>query len=207
MSARRTWRAVAARAASILLRYPDAEILTALPTLRAALAGLPPKVAGPLGDVAAQLATRAPDEVAAHYVDLFDFRRRCCLYLTYYTHGDTRLRGGALADFAAAYRRAGLVVADGELPDYLPAVLDLAAVDDAGWALLRANRVGLSLLADALAKDRSVYRRAVDAVLASLPRAGRRERAAAARAARTGPPTELVGLEPFTAAPGVEVRR
>jgi nitrate reductase delta subunit len=201
MTARSSWHAVAARAASLLLRYPDADVLAALPTLRAALAALPRDVAEPLAVVAAHRASRAPENLAAEYVELFDFRRRCCLHLTYYTDGDTRLRGEALARFAAVYRHAGLVVADGELPDYLPAVLDLAAIDDAGWSLLRGNRVGLNLLAAALAKEPSVYRHAADAVLLLLPPAGARELAAAAHLARTGPPREQVGLEPFD--PGV----
>ena len=37
----RPWRPVAARAASLLLRYPDDDVLAALPTLRAALDELP----------------------------------------------------------------------------------------------------------------------------------------------------------------------
>lgn len=191
------WRPVAARAASLLLRYPDADVEAALPTLRAALEELPVPVAEPLRTLADHRAHTDPGELAADYVELFDFRRRCCLHLTYYTAGDTRKRGEALVVFAAAYKAAGLEVLDGELPDYLPAVLDLAARHDSGWRLLRENRVGLDLLAQALAAQPSVYRYAIDAVLAMLPPAQPGDIAAAARLARTGPPVEQVGLEPF----------
>jgi nitrate reductase delta subunit len=34
--------------------------------------------------------------VAQHYVQTFDLRRRCALYLTYYRYGDTRKRGMAM---------------------------------------------------------------------------------------------------------------
>lgn len=190
-------RAVAARAASLLLRYPDAEVLAALPVVRAALDELPARVAGPLRLVAAHRAAGTATALAAEYVALFDFRRRCCLHLTYYTCGDTRKRGEALVAFAAAYREAGLTVADGELPDYLPAVLDLAAVHDTGWPLLRANRVGLDLLAEALTAEKSIYRHAADAVRALLPPPGAHDLAAALNLARSGPPREEVGLEPF----------
>ncbi len=190
-------RAIAARAASLLLRYPDAEVLAALPTLTAALDELPARLAGPLRRVADHRAGAAPTALAAEYVQLFDFRRRCCLHLTYYTCGDTRNRGAALVAFSAAYREAGLHVADGELPDYLPAVLDLAAVHDGGWALLGANRVGVDLLAEALAAETSVYRHAVEAVRALLPPPGPRDLAAALTLARGGPPREEVGLEPY----------
>ncbi|MFI5488396.1 nitrate reductase molybdenum cofactor assembly chaperone [Micromonospora echinaurantiaca] len=191
------WRAVAARAASLLLRYPDDEVTAALPVLRAALDELPAALAGPLGEVVAHREGTPAGQLRAAYVELFDFRRRCCLHLTYYTCGDTRKRGEALVGFAAAYRRAGLAVVDGELPDFLPAVLDLAAVDDGGWRLLRDHRVGLDLLVEALGRERSVYRHAVAAVREMLPPAGPAELAAAARLARTGPPVEQVGLEPF----------
>ena len=43
----------------------------------------------------------------ADYVETFDLRRRCCLYLTYFTHGDTRKRGMALLQFKHLYGRAG----------------------------------------------------------------------------------------------------
>ncbi|KKK07767.1 nitrate reductase molybdenum cofactor assembly chaperone [Micromonospora sp. HK10] len=192
-----TWRQVAARAASLLLRYPDDEVLAALPTVRAALDGVPAPVAGPLHEVVAHRSAHPAGELRAGYVELFDFRRRCCLHLTYYTCGDTRRRGEALVGFSGAYRRAGLAVVDGELPDFLPAVLDLAAADDGGWRLLRDHRVGLDLLVEALGRERSAYRHAVAAVREMLPPAQPADLAAAARLARTGPPAEQVGLEPF----------
>jgi nitrate reductase delta subunit len=192
-------RPVAARAASLLLRYPDRDVLAALPVIRAALDGLPAAVADPLRLVCAHRTGTDPTALAAEYVATFDFRRRCCLHLTYYTAGDTRRRGEALVGFAAAYKMIGLEVVDGELPDYLPAVLDLAAVDDAGWRLLRDHRVGLDLLAEALAADTSVYRHVVEAVRAMLPAARPADLTAAARLADSGPPAELVGLEGYGA--------
>lgn len=213
-----SWRAVAARAASLLLRYPDDPVLGALPLITAVLPGLPADVGARLRAVADHRGETSPTRLRAEYVELFDFRRRCALHLTYYTCGDTRKRGEALVGFAAAYKEAGLEVVDGELPDYLPAVLDLAAhaaarpvagsaadgaaADattgrDGGWRLLRENRVGLDLLTQALAKEKSVYRQAIEAVRAMLPPAGPAELAAAALLARTGPPQEQVGLEPY----------
>lgn len=197
MTEQPTWRAVAARAASLLLRYPDEEVTAALPVVVAALAELPAAVAGPLSAVCDHRAGAEATRLRAEYVRLFDLRRRCCLYLTYYTCGDTRRRGEALVGFAAAYRSAGLAVVDGELPDFLPAVLDLAAADGRGWGLLRDHRVGLDLLAEALADEGSVYRLAVEAVRATLPPARPADLAAAARLARNGPPVEQVGLEPY----------
>jgi nitrate reductase delta subunit len=102
-----------------------------------------------------------------------------------------------LVRFAAAFRKAGLVAPDGEWPDFVPAVLDLASVDPDGWRLLREHRVGVDLLAHALAAAGSPYRYAIDAVTAMLPAPAPAELAAAAGLARTGPPGEEVGLEPY----------
>lgn len=194
--------AVAAKAASLLLRYPGEDTLACLPMLREALAGLPGNLAAPLGFVAQHRAQTDPVVLAAEYVELFDLRRRCCLYLSYYTAGDTRNRGQALLHFAAAYRGAGFEVEGGELPDYLPAVLDLAAqAGEPGWRLLREHRIGLDLLAQALGRHGSVYLHAVEAVRALLPAALPTDLAAAAALARSGPPSEQVGLEPFALNP------
>src|SRR5699024_7950613 len=59
-------------------------------------------------------------------VETFDLRRRSCLHLTYYAHGDTRNRGAALLVFSNAYRRAGFVLTEDELPDHLCVVLEFA---------------------------------------------------------------------------------
>ncbi|MEU4426624.1 nitrate reductase molybdenum cofactor assembly chaperone [Actinoplanes sp. NPDC024001] len=189
--------AVAARAASLLLRYPDDGVLAALPLIADALPAMPSGAARQLAPLAGHRAATDPARLRAEYVELFDFRRRCCLHLTYYTCGDTRKRGEALAGFAAAFKTAGYEVVDGELPDYLPAVLDLAAADDAGWRLLRDNRVGLDLLSQSLERDRSVYRHAVEAIRALLPAPSTGDLTAAAHLAQTGPPAEQVGLQPF----------
>ncbi len=195
--------AVAAKAAALLLRYPNEDALAALPTVRAALTELPAALAEPLTVVADHRAAGDPTGLAAEYVQLFDLRRRCCLYLSYYTAGDTRKRGEALLEFAAVYQATGFAVDGGELPDFLPAVLDLAAyAGDPAWALLRRHRVGLDLLVRALDRDASPYRHAVQAVRLMLPPPGPAELAAAAALARSGPPREEVGLQPFALAPG-----
>jgi len=192
-------RAVAAMAASLLLRYPDEPALAALPAIRAALGELPWDLAEPLGRVADHRSGADATALAAEYVDVFDLRRRTCLYLTYYTAGDTRARGQALVAFASAHRAAGFVVDGGELPDYLPAVLELAArAGEPGWVLLREHRVGLDLLAAALTDHGSVYRHAVETVRSLLPPPGPAQLIAAVALARSGPPREEVGLQPFT---------
>ncbi len=192
--------AVVCQAASLLLSYPDADIRERMPLISEAVAELAtgPARAG-LRRFLDHAADTAPRELAEHYVATFDRRQRCCLYLTWYSDGDTRRRGQSLADLKARYRRSGFEPVQSELPDYLPLVLEYAAIADLadGLELLQEHRAGLELLRLALQDVGSPYSAVVEAVCALLPGPSPRDRQAALRLARTGPPKETVGLEPF----------
>ena len=158
--------------ASVLLQYPTRAVFDGLDELDAAARSGPRAARGHLAAFLAWLRATPPHEVAQHYVETFDLRRRSALYLTYYRHGDTRRRGMALLAFKTAYRAAGLEPDGAELPDYLPVVLDFAAVAPAGEELLRRHRADLELLRRALREAGTPYARLVDAVCAQLPRLG-----------------------------------
>ncbi|MGH9083373.1 MAG: nitrate reductase molybdenum cofactor assembly chaperone, partial [Acidimicrobiales bacterium] len=116
---------------------------------------------------------------------------------TYYRHGDTRERGMALTALVDAFRSAGYRVVPGELPDFLPALLELAAVDPAGASVLGEHRMALDALRLALVKIPSPYAGVVDAVGDALGGLSRGDRVALRRYRAQGPPSEQVGLEPF----------
>lgn len=196
MTARTRTRAVA----SLLLRYPDADLLERLPDLGAAVSTLSRHERESLSRFLEHLAATPLLELQEEYVATFDLKRRCCLYLSYYLNGDTRRRGLALVGFKDAYRAAGLAVSDDELPDFLPVVLEFAATGDGrgGQDLLVAHRRGLEVLRAALHDLGSPYAGVVDAVVATLPAPTGKDLEAAAVLTAEGPPTELVGLEPFT---------
>ena len=190
-------RSRAMRAVALLLGYPDDELYARLPLLREAASASGPARA-PLERLALHLQATPAGVAQEAYVDTFDLRRRCCLYLTYYTYGDTRKRGMALLRFATAYRVAGFEIADGELPDHLGVVCEFAAAEPAaGLRLLREHRAGVELLRLALADAHSPYVDAIDAVRAVLPDPTPRDLDRALTLAQTGPPAEEVGLEPF----------
>jgi nitrate reductase delta subunit len=182
------------KVASVLLQYPTIALFDGLDVLRT-------EAPGTFIPFLEWLRTTPADEVASHYVETFDLRRRCALYLTYYRYGDTRKRGMAMLAFKAAYRDAGFEVSGAELPDYLPLVLDFAALHPRGEKLLRAHRADLELLLRALREAGSPYADVVAAVCAQLPGLRRADRALAQRFWESGPPEEEVGLEPF-APPG-----
>ena len=66
-------------------------------------------------------------ELESDYVALFDRGRATSLHLFEHVHGDSRDRGPAMIDLGQTYEKAGLVLAEGELPDYLPAVLEFVS--------------------------------------------------------------------------------
>jgi nitrate reductase delta subunit len=184
--------------ASVLLQYPTAAVFEGLDVLDSAATEIPARE----GRQAMQrflvwLRTTPPTEVAQHYVETFDLRRRCALYLTYYRCGDTRTRGMAMLTFKTAYRVAAFEPTDDELPDYLPLVLEFASLSSRGEDLLRSRRTDLELLRKALHEAETPYASVLDAVCAHLPRLRRRDLNAVRFHWEKGPPHEDVGLEPF----------
>jgi nitrate reductase delta subunit len=135
-------------------------------------------------------------ELAADYVATFDQRKKCCLYLTYYAHGDTRKRGMALLALKQRYAAAGLALRDDELPDHLAVALEYAASVDPsdGRELLVAHRAGLELLRLALLEAKSPWAGVLTSVCATLPPLRGDESTAVARLAAQGPPEEQVGV-------------
>lgn len=193
-------RAALLRLVSLLLQYPDAELLEARAELARAAADLPdgPSRAA-LVEFTAWFAATDPMECARHYVTTFDLRRRSSLYLTYYLHGDTRRRGMAMLTLKQRFRAAGLTPPADELPDYLPVVCEFAALagPGGGEAPLRQHRRGLELVRTALRDADSPYVRVMDALCAALPPLSDTDRDAVAELAAAGPPAEDVGLAPF----------
>ena len=189
--------------ASVLLRYPTMSLFAGLDELDAfaASCGGPKQSRESFGKFLAWMRATEPAGVAQHYVHTFDLRRRCAPYLTYFRYGDTRKRGMAMVEFKTAYRAAGFAPSEQELPDYLPMVLEFAALTERGRKLLHGHRADVELLRRGLETAESPYAQVIAAVCAHLPALGRRELAAVVKAWETGPPREEVGLEPF-APPG-----
>ncbi|MFD0899134.1 nitrate reductase molybdenum cofactor assembly chaperone [Actinomadura sediminis] len=192
------------QSASLLLGYPDEELLARRPLLRRAAASLPPDAGAPLAAFIDHLDATPLRDLQADYVATFDHRKRCCLYLTYYAHGDTRKRGMALLRFKHAYAAAGLHLEEGELPDHLAVVLEFAATGDQreGRRLLLEHRAGLELLRLALTDAGSPWTRVLEAVSATLPPLSGRDHDAVARLIAEGPPDEEVGLAPYGSGTG-----
>ncbi|MCV7377469.1 nitrate reductase molybdenum cofactor assembly chaperone [Mycobacterium alsense] len=188
------------QAASLLLAYPDGGFADRLDTVEELLGHLDGPAAALLGRTVAALRSLEPMAAEMDYVETFDMRRRNTMYLTYWTAGDTRNRGREMLTFATAYRAAGVEPPRSEAPDHLPVVLEFAATVDpeAGRRLLAEHRIPIDVLRGALADAGSPYEHTVAAVCATLPAATDQDVRRAERLAKAGPPTEAVGLQPFT---------
>lgn len=195
----RETRAMMFRLVSQLLRYPDDLAPPEHEELAGAVYRLPPSAGrAHLERFLDWFVSAEPLELTSHYVETFDLRRRCSLYLTYYLHGDTRRRGMALLLLKQRYRAAGLVPPDDELPDFLPMVCEFAAfLGPRGEAPLRQHREGIELIRAGLHDTNSRYAPVLDALAGLLPELSARERDSVAALALDGPPDEEVGLAPF----------
>ena len=118
------------RALARLLGYPDAELRAHLPQIREVLhaeGALPAARLVELDALIASLTRQSDLDAEADYVELFDRGRATSLHLFEHVHGDSRDRGPAMIDLAQTYEKAGLYIAEGEMPDFLPAVLEFTS--------------------------------------------------------------------------------
>lgn len=182
--------------ASLLLDYPDEDWFAQLEVLEPHIAALPAPIAGPLTEFVAASRAAGSAQWQRSYVDTFDQKRKCSLYLSYFATGDTRKRGTALVTFLEAYRAAGFEFDAQDLPDYLPAVLEFSARsdDEIAGALLAAHVEGIEVLRAALEGMRSPWANVVRTITLSLPPVDRATQERILSLVSEGPPTETVGL-------------
>lgn len=187
------------RILSLLLEYPEEELLACTAELERAAGELEDPVARePIRAFLERRAAQGPGAAQREYVETFDFAKRATLHLSFHAYGDRRQRGMAMLHMKQAYREQGLALEDGALPDYLPAILEFAGeLPEAGAGILCDFRPALEVVRAALHEHGSAYAGLLDAICGLLPAVSERELADARRIAAEGPPSEEVGLEPF----------
>lgn len=113
-----------------LLSYPDAALREHMGEMRDALHNEAAINAARLAELDALMDTLTHGDqldIEEAYVELFDRGRATSLHLFEHVHGDSRDRGPAMIDLAQTFEKAELYLAPGELPDYLPAVLEFVS--------------------------------------------------------------------------------
>ncbi len=145
-----------------LLDYPDAELLRHLPRITEELERDQEVTAAEqevLGDFIAWLRRHTLTELQSTYVQTFDMTPEHDLHLTHHLFGDDEGRGPALIALSEHFRAAGLEMTEGEIPDYLPLLLEFASLLEPLQARVFLGDAGkvLAVLADNLEEAGSPY--------------------------------------------------
>lgn len=114
---------------SRMLQYPDESYLQGLPQLEAAAGRLPrgePRVA--FEKFMCHLRAQNPFQLQERYTAAFDLNPATTLNMTYHIWGDGEKRAGALTRLRQIYHDAGYETTTGELPDYLPLMLEFVSI-------------------------------------------------------------------------------
>lgn len=192
-------RRTVAMAASLLLAYPEESFDARVAAVAGSLDGVPGAVEKRLRAFLDAARGLGPRGLQSHYVETFDQRRRCSLYLSYYSVGDTRQRGNAILAFRQQLAGLGIEERTEELPDHLCVLLEaLARVDDArhdaAVEMLASHREGIEVLRSALEQLGSPYLHLVVAIAQVLPEVDAATADRYINLIKQGPPAELVGI-------------
>ena len=192
MSKRMAWAL-----SSIFLQYPNLEFEKEFNRYKELVAALPDAYKAPLSKFVSEVDSLTIEALQQHYVENFDMRRKFSLFLTSWTHGDTRNRGMAMVYFKEKYKRSNLILSDSELPDHLSVVLDYSAHHDSveGELLLAEHHAPIQLIYASLANINSVYAYVLETIIATLPEITAEIEKRARDLAISGPPKEFVGLD------------
>jgi nitrate reductase delta subunit len=145
---------------SLLLQYPEATEPDSLASLEGALSEISnPEARAVCSDFLNRLRTTPLLRLQETYSATFDLNPSTSLELGYHRWGDGKERGGALAHLVGLYAKAGYEVATGELPDYLPLILEFLSLCPEEMELEIINEYGsqVAMLASRLAEDGSPY--------------------------------------------------
>ena len=160
------------KALAALLMYPENDLIEALPDLRSMIEGdavLAARQKSALVELISELAEQDLLSLQETYDDIFDRGRATSLHLFEHVHGESRDRGMAMVDLRDVYERAGFSLKAGQLPDYLPAMLEFLSLCPEAQAqeMLTDCAHILRKIGDALAERDSSYS-AVPAALLAL---------------------------------------
>ena len=153
--------------AAYLLQYPDQDWRQELPEWEKAVTELErPQFQEVFADFFAYIAAMEPREYEDQYVRIFDFSKNTTLYLTSHDCTDPGKQAAELLAYKAFFSANGFGLFK-ELPDYLPALLELCAAvpeDEAGH-ILQYARHKIELLRERLIEGKLVYAFLLDVVL------------------------------------------
>lgn len=149
---------------AVLLEYPRKELVEHWDEMRqlvSELPSLPDEDKSKLTDFITWASALSLTKFQAKYVDSFDMTAENSLYLTYHLFDEQdRDRGPALIELTELYKSTGFEISDGELPDYLPLILEyVSTMDDenSARAFLQQTAQAADIIASNLEKNASPY--------------------------------------------------
>lgn len=153
---------------SFLLQYPNEEWKEALLEIYEEAENIKDKsYAKPLLRFLEYTSQNKELDLAEHYVRTFDFTKDKNLYLTYYKYKEDRKRGEELLKLKRIYSDAGVNLATGELPDFLPVILEFTALSEKKDILLHYQEAIENIFKN-LSKENNPYLHVLETVLLLL---------------------------------------
>lgn len=113
---------------SLLLHFPDENLLAALDTLESSVASLPSEAVAPVRKALAYLKSRPLVDLQERYTRLFDLSPATTLNLCCHLPGDPHAQAGRMCSLQGVYNAAGCQSISAELPDYLPLLLEFLSL-------------------------------------------------------------------------------
>jgi nitrate reductase delta subunit len=152
--------------ASRLLDFPGDDLLSQVKLLKGAAESTSERWGTVVLDFLAYLGKTSLLAVQEEYTRTFDLNPSLCLNLTFHKWGEEKKRSTALVEFKKMYRDAGFEVLGGDLPDYLPIVLEFLAVSPEESCLPIYDEYGdqVALIASRLREMQSPYAGIADAL-------------------------------------------
>lgn len=151
---------------SRLLDYPDKDLIKNLDKVTEAVecceqTSISEKKA--ILEFVSWMRTKTQTGLQQTYVETFDMVPEHDLHLTHHIFGDDKGRGPALIDLSEHFKNEGLEIKKGEIPDFLPLLLEFASTLDEieSRVFLGDAKKIIKILADNLEQAKSPYARLI----------------------------------------------
>ena len=145
---------------SMLLNYPDDDLLNHLDEI-ASIADRSPsaEIESAIQEFVSELNIHRLIQIQERYTAVFDIDPATTMNVTYHAFGDNEKRAAALAHLQHNYEQAGWQRITGELPDYLPLMLEFLSIcpDPKYTALVWQCLRGMQPLVERLKKKEPIY--------------------------------------------------
>ena len=145
---------------AMLLNYPDDDLLNHLDEIASITDRSPSaEIESAIQAFVSELNTHRLVQIQERYTAVFDIDPATTMNMTYHAFGDNEKRAAALAHLQHNYEQAGWQRITGELPDYLPLMLEFLSICQDSkyttpvWQCLR----GMQPLVERLKKNEPIY--------------------------------------------------